>query len=337
MNLEERKNALVELGHRLSFSLDIYTIAQKAKIINPWFSVDSTNAAIAAIIENFLNLDKLNEWLSKYSIKETAQKKIGLILAGNIPLVGFHDIISVFLSGHKSIIKLSEKDSVLTKFIFSELFKVNPKTEKYFQFEERLKEYDAVIATGSDSTGKYFEKYFKNVPSIIRKNRHGVAVVTSSNSKEQIQALGNDIFKYFGLGCRNVSKVYLKKGLKVDFILDELESYKEVANHNKYKNNYDYTYALYLMNSVEFFTNDFLIMKPDSNIVSRIATLHYEHFDDLNLLEEHLIENQEKIQCVVGDVRFKNIRTLPFGESQRPALWDYADGVDTLDFLIKLK
>ena len=333
MTLQDRIAVLSQLKEVILTDPDWDRTVRMAVAKNLWFTEASIIESFNAISNDYLEAEKLNQWVKAYEISEGAPKTIGLILAGNIPFVGIHDIISVFVSGHKANIKLSGKDSVLNMFLFQKLKELEPKTEAYFNIVERLENYDAVIATGSNTTGNYFEKYFSHVPSIIRKNRHGVAVITNETSDENIQKLGKDIFSFFGLGCRNVSKIYLPEGTEVAKVFDQLNDFAEVKNHNKYMNNYDYNYALFLMNDKKFYTNDFLIMKPDASISSRIASVHYEYYNDLEVLESHLKACQDEIQCVISEPVFSDLNVLPFGESQSPQLWDYADGVDTMAFL----
>jgi len=336
MNLQERRDVLVKWGKRIGQDEDFDFIVSKSSAYNPWFDEKNIREGVTAICDQYLSEEKLNQWISNYEFFENNPQKIGLVLAGNIPMVGFHDVLSVFLSGHKSQIKLSDKDNILLPYVLKVLESIDSRTVDYFEFVERLQDFDAVIATGSNTAGQYFERYFGKVPHIIRKNRSGVAVVQAQTSKAQIKKLGMDIFSYYGLGCRNVSKIYLEEGLKVDKVFDELNDFKFVNQHAKYMNNYDYNYALYQMNDDNFFTNDFLILKPDQNISSRIAAVNYEYFNDLDKLEEHLHSCKNEIQCVISNPVFKDLKVIPFGESQSPELWDYADGVDTMEFLLRL-
>ena len=227
-------------------------------------------------------------------------KTIGLILAGNIPLVGFHDVLSVFISGHRSQIKLSDKDKFLLPFLTNQLLRINPEYSSCFEYVNRLKDYDAIIATGSNTTGNYFEKYFRNVPHIIRKNRHGVAVICNDVKDEELVELGSDIFAYYGLGCRNVSKLYLENGFEIDRLFKAAATHEEVMKHNKYMNNYDYNNAMYLLNKEDFLTNDFLLLRESTDISSRIATVNYEYFQDTDSLIPELRNKQQEIQCVVS-------------------------------------
>jgi len=335
--LEGRINAIVQLGQSLlPVSGDLESVIQKAYIDNPWFTRENVIQSLEAVINEYCNQDKLSTWLSRYDIQETEGKNVGLILAGNIPLVGFHDVLSVFLTGHKAQIKLSDRDTILTKYIIAQLTNQAPEFKDAFEFVDRLSDYDAVIATGSDSTGKYFEKYFGSVPNIIRRNRNGVAIISADESASNLDKLGDDIFNYFGLGCRNVSKIYIEEGMTRDTIFEAIEKRKSIINHNKFKNNYDYSYALYLMNKEEFYTNNFLIMRPNTDIASRIACLHYEFFTDRQALEKQLLESKDLIQCIVSEKPVEGFTHFGFGQAQCPALEDYADGVDTIEFLSQL-
>jgi len=336
MTLNDRIDALVALAQSIDHEAN-HAMYVQAKLKNPWFTIDNIKKAIDSIQDQFLNEDKLNEWLSHYSIDDNkGPKKIGLILAGNIPLVGMHDILSVFLSGHESIIKMSDKDTILTTYLINKLQALSPETSSYFSTVERLSDYDAVIATGSDSTSRVFNKYFSHVPHIIRRNRNGIAVISISDNRDTLKDFHHDLFDYFGLGCRNVSKVYLENGVSTDLIFESIVGASDIINHNKYKNNYDYAYALYLMNQEDFKTNDILIMRENESIASRIACLHYEYYQDKSSLEKSLISQRDNIQCIVSSFPVDGFSHFKFGEAQCPALSDYADGVDTIQFLSDL-
>lgn len=338
MNLGERIDALIKLGEQLSINEDIQNAAVKrAYLENKWFVEENSKQAIHAIARHFLERKKLEQWLSAYSISdEISPKKIGLILAGNIPLVGFHDVLSVFISGHISVIKLSDKDKILLPAILQLLQEIDARTSAYFEIVERLTDYQAVIATGSDNTAVHFEYYFKHVPNIIRRNRNAVAILHGQETREDIVTLGKDIFNYFGLGCRNVSKLYLPTDYDLQFIMEALHDYKELVLHNKYKNNFDYNYAIYLLNQDEFLMNGCVLLKESSDISSRIAMLGYEYYNSIEELVPVLNERDNEIQCVVSNQQIENINTIPHGRAQEPSLADYADGVDTFEFLLKL-
>jgi len=339
MELKNRIKALSFLGEEIRSNSDWLTgpisIAYNE---NRWFTPENSRKALNAISNQFLKDSVLEAWSNEYGIKDdVSPKKVGLVLAGNIPMVGFHDILSTFISGNISLIKCSSKDSVLLKAVIGRMVDHFPESENYFQFTERLKGFDAVIATGSNNSARYFEQYFGKYPNIIRKNRSAVGVIDGTESKEDFLALGEDIFNYFGLGCRNVSKLYVPQKYNFDSLLGTLhEEFKELANHNKYRNNFDYNNALFLLNKVEFLMSGSLIIMESKDITSRIATLHYEVYSDKNDLANHLHEVEDQIQCIVSKSPISDIKTFNFGEAQKPSISDYADGVDTLQFLKSL-
>ena len=338
MILERRIKALNHLGQLLVKQNGVpENIVAKAKAQNPWFTVENVQKATLEIANNFLQENKLKQWLSAYKIpSETNVKKIGLLLAGNIPLVGFHDVLCTIITGHTALIKASDRDKVLIEYLLSELVAYEAEFTESFQFVERLQYYDAVIATGSDSSGRYFKKYFGKVPHIIRMNRNGVSVIYNDTSDEALEDLGKDLFGYFGLGCRNVSKLYLEKDFDVQRIFKAIEKHRDIIHHNKYKNNYDYNFAMYLLNKEDFLTNDFIVIREHKSIASRIAALHYSYFDDTESLNSELAEHKEDIQCVITDRDLEGFKVFGYGMAQQPALDDYADGVDTLEFLLSL-
>lgn len=339
LTLSARIKALALLGEKLR-SLDSdewQLVMDDAKARNGWFTIPSQVQALAAIREDMLDEKKLEEWVQPYQdLASKEQKKIGLILAGNIPAVGFHDVLSCLISGHYALIKASDKDSVLIHHLLKILVEIEPAFEHEFEFTEQLKTMEAVIATGSNNTGRYFHTYFDKYPNIIRNHRNSVAILTGMESDETLYAIGADIFTYFGLGCRNVSKIYVPEGYNFTQLLEVLHQYKEIVLHHKYKNNFDYNIALFLLNKVQYINNGCLILLEDKRLASRIASLHYEYYDEPTLLAERLKEDAENIQCIVSSVQIQNLATLPPGQSQRPALSDYADGTDTLSFLNSL-
>lgn len=339
MELKRRIAALEYLGDKISEQGGVpIEIAQKAKALNPWFTIENVQKATIEIASAFLNKVKLVDWLDKYpkAQEDSNQKKVGLLLAGNIPLVGFHDVLCTFISGHTSLIKASERDKVLLEYLLSILIDFDADCSSRFQFVDRLQGYQAVIATGSDTSGRYFKKYFGTVPHIIRLNRNGVAVLHKETTDEQLHNLGKDIFGYFGLGCRNVSKLYLEKGFDVQRVFSAIERHRDIIHHHKYKNNYDYNFALYLLNKDDFLTNDFLVMRENKDIGSRIAALHYSYFENPTALQSELKAHQNQIQCVISDKDIQGFKVFDFGQAQQPALDDYADSVDTLEFLLDL-
>lgn len=336
MTLTERIAALSALGQTLLREDDDYlaaTIARTA-IHNPWFTVAHQQQAIRAIATNMLDEQALHNWVATYDLPEYQwPKHIGLVMAGNLPLVGFHDVLCVFVAGHKGIIKLSEKDLYLLPALLRMLAQVEPRTADYFETVERLTGFDAVIATGSNNSARYFHAYFDKYPHIIRSNRNAVAVLSGQETHEELVALGRDVFDYFGLGCRNVSKLYLPVGYGFDPLLEALYEYRDVVNHTKYKNNFDYNYALYLLNKVEFQANGCIMLRPDTSLQSAIATLHYDYYTDADHVAAMLLAQQSDIQLVVSHRPLPGITTFAPGQAQQPTLSDYADGVDTMAFL----
>lgn len=297
----------------------------RASVMNPWF--DSANLKRALLgLSYMLEEDKLKTWVKQYRLTESP-KNVGVIMAGNIPLVGFHDVLCVALSGHNALMKLSSEDQVLWPMVLELMSKLTDDISYMQLVPNRMSDYDAIIATGSDNSARYFESYFGHVPNIIRKNRTSVAVLTGDEDEAQLKALGNDIFGYFGLGCRNVSKLFVPQDYDLDAFFKGIYDFKDVINHNKYVNNYDYNKAIYLMNQEPILENGFLILRETTDLNSPLAVMFYQRYQSESEVEGYLNEHQEKIQAVVG----KN--HIPFGGAQRPDLTDYADGVDTMKFL----
>lgn len=304
---------------------------------NAWFTADSVLHAIKAI-GLMLNEKDLTLWLDKYPIENTRSgKKVGLILAGNIPLVGFHDVLCVLITGNYALIKSSSNDARLIKCVLELLTTIEPHYKEQYSFVERLTDFDAVIATGSNNTSRYFEYYFGKVPNIIRKNRSSIAMLRGDETAEQLYQLGHDIFDYFGLGCRNVSKLLVPNDYNFNFFFESIEVYNDIINHNKYNNNYFYNKSIYLVNSDKHLDNNFLLLKEDTRLASPLGVLYFEYYDDLEAAKSKLIEESDRIQCVVSSIPLEiNNQVVDFGRSQQPALWDYADGVDTMAFLTNL-
>ncbi len=311
--------------------LDLIKLSQSH---NGWYTPENVFSAINSWA-NALTEENLNKWLSKYNFQNTKTKSIGIILAGNIPLVGFHDFLSVLISGHTVLVKTSSNDQKLMPFLAKYLISLNENLKDYITFVDgKLENYDAVIATGSNNTARYFEYYFKDKPSIIRKSRNSVCVLDGSESKEQMIALGEDIFRYFGLGCRNVSKLFIPRNYNFDQFFNGMFPYQDVIKYEKYANNYDYNKAVFLMSNFALLDNEFLTIKEDSSYASPIASVFYEFYDDLEILKMRLENEKEQIQCIVSNNLIEN--SIDFGQTQNPNLWDYADNVDTLEFLIKI-
>lgn len=302
---------------------------------NNWFTADNTRQAINGISE-FLYQEKLTKWIEPYHLNDTINPRaVGLMMAGNIPAVGFHDLLCVLITGHTACVKLSSSDQVLIKWLVAQLIQVEPRFKSRVVFEEMLKAKDAYIATGSDNSSRYFDYYFGKYPHIIRKNRTSVGVINGSESHEDFKKLGLDVFQYFGLGCRNVSKLFVPNEESLRSFLDAIEGYHFIASHHKYLNNYDYNKSIYLVNKEPHLDNGFLLLKESTELVSPIAVLFYEIYTDQSELENKLLALAEKIQCVVSkDGAFTG--SFDFGRAQCPALDDYADRVDTIAFLTSL-
>ena len=302
---------------------------------NAWFTQAEVERALSSL-HFMLSGDDLEKWFENITLS-ASPKKIGLILAGNIPMVGFHDVLCVLATGNTALLKLSSSDDKLLPALLTELVRIEPLLSDRIIYTERLKDFDAIIATGSNNTSRYFEYYFGKVPHIIRKNRNSVAVLTGTESAAEIEALGHDIFDYFGLGCRNVSKIYLPEGYEIKQFFEPLETFQPIFNHFKYNNNYDYNKSIYLVNAAKHFDNGFLLLKEDVSMASPLAVLYYEYYTDLDAVEQRLRQQEEQIQCVVSKADLQlGIPVLTFGQSQQPKLWDYADNVNTIDFLNSL-
>jgi Acyl-CoA reductase (LuxC) len=347
MELIQRIKSFVQLGEFLRdySSGEIESVRSKElddivindRIYNPWFTEQNIKDAIKAIGES-LSSEKLNLWINKYPELDKQKKTriIGVVTAGNIPLVGFHDFITVLISGNKFLGKLSTKDNRLLKFIVDYLIELDKEFESLIEFtEDKLENFDAVIATGSNNTARYFEYYFGKYPHIIRKNRNSVAVLTGDETKEEIELLAKDVFSYFGLGCRNVSKLFIPADYSFENFFENIEDYSYVYQHNKYANNYDYNKSVYLMNQIQHLDNGFVILKEDENLSSPIGVLFYQHYNKIDDVNKFLEMNKDQIQCVVSNQDIVNDK-IPFGKAQQPELWDYADNVDTMSFLLNL-
>ncbi|MBB1140012.1 acyl-CoA reductase [Myroides sp. WP-1] len=352
MDLEAKKKAFVALGDFLrQFATNEFVKSEKVEYNDPFFS--SFEALIETSVHyngwfvkeqvliavqswaDALTEENLTQWCAAYDFSREPLKKVGLILAGNIPLVGFHDLVSVLLSGNIALVKLSSNDQKILPFLAEYLQTVEP------QFKERLvfiagkmEGFDAVIATGSNNTARYFDYYFSTVPHIIRKNRNSVALLTGEETPDQLTALAKDIFTYYGLGCRNVSKLFVPKGYNFDAFFQGMYAQKEVIEYEKYANNYDYNKAVFLMSEFQLLDNGFLTIKEDASYASPISSVYYEYYDTVEEVVERLRVDQEKIQCIVSNGLTED--SIAFGQTQHPQLWDYADQVDTLEFLLKL-
>ena len=336
MTIESRIQSLVQLGSllnkhaesRAELDSELELAINRAVIYNGWFTSKNVRKALSAIVE-MITEDQLKAWSSAYKLE--GGKRVAIIMAGNIPLVGFHDLLCVLISGHMAIVKMSTDDNQLLPIIVEALKKIEPSfTDKIHFTKDNIVNFDAVIATGSSNSARYFEHYFSKYPNIIRKSRSSVAILDGSESEEELLGLANDVFQYFGLGCRSISKVFLPKDYDLNLLFNVFYAHKEVIDNKKYVNNYDYNKAVYMMGQHEITENGFLIMKQETALKSPVSVLHYEFYDDLELVHRLVADYQEKIQCVTGR------GFIPFGKAQCPALDDYADGVDTMLFLQSL-
>lgn len=334
-------------GDRPELGEEIETRLRAVAVKNPWFSREQVVAAFQAWGQ-CLQPDAIQKWLNAYPAlrQSRSSKVIGVINAGNIPLVGLHDLLTVLITGHSYIGKNASDDSFLLPWMAEKLIKADPALRSRIQFVERLQGMDAVIATGSDNSARYFEHYFGKYPHIIRKNRNGVAVLTGQETAADLTALGNDIFRFFGLGCRNVSKLYVPADYQFDDFFSAQVGYADVMSHNKYMNNVDYNNTVFLMKGLPFLSNNFLLLREDAAIASPIGVLHVERYTSLPTLASQFSEHPEKLQCIVCSeeseraLKKETNVMLPyvrFGNSQLPALWDYADGVDTVNFLLGIR
>jgi hypothetical protein len=341
MTLEERIKSFSALGEYLRNAFtessghgnyrELNTLIENQVIHNAWFTPGNVRQAINSIAYE-LTEENLNKWMSAYPQLEENTKpvKVGVIMAGNIPLVGFHDFLSVLISGNNLIAKTSSKDSELIIFISSVLCDINPEFRTKIEFTENtLSHFDAVIATGSNNSSRYFEYYFGKYPNLIRKNRNSIAVLEGRESPGELESLGTDIFSYFGLGCRNVSKLYLPEGYDIKSLTKHWDQFSDCINNEKYGNNYDFNKAVYIVNKVPFHDAGYLLIKEDAKLTSPVSVLHYTFYGSQSALEQELTELDSQIQCIVGK------KYIPFGKAQSPNLWDYADGNDTIEFLLK--
>ena len=338
MKLQERINAFTALGATIQNSIsqldsiEMRELLSAARANNGWFTEDSVLMALKQWSEA-LTKSNLEKWVSLYNISEENlnPKTIAIVMAGNIPLVGFHDFVSVLITGNKVLSKMSSNDKILLSYLTQKLIEINSEFKNYIRTtKEQLTNFDAVIATGSNNTARYFDYYFKKHPSIIRKNRNSVALITGNETPEQMQLLAKDVFTYFGLGCRNVSKILVPKGYDWDHFFNNMFVEKDIINNHKYANNYDYNKAVYLMSNVKLLDNEFMLLKEDAGYSSPISVVFYEFYETVEEAKQKLENEASQIQCVVSNDH------LAHGETQNPQLWDYADGVDTIEFILNL-
>jgi len=330
MTTDRRTDLLCNLGtYMQSGDPSWEDVKQRAVQANAWFTAGHIDLAIDNIVAQYLQKDRLQEWLSHYQLPATS-KTVGIVMAGNIPLVGFHDFLCGFMSGHKLLLKLSSKDDVLLKYILLKLGEWEPEVSEQVQIAERLNDCDAYIATGSNNTARYFEHYFGKYPNIIRKNRTSVAILDGNETDEELALLADDVYHYYGLGCRNVTQVCVPRDYDFARLLRIFNKHNSYADLNKYKNNYDYHLAIYLLNRIPYMSNESLLMVENLMPFSAVSVLHYRFYDNKEELTD-ILEHSEEIQAIIGKGH------VPFGDSQKPALSEYADGVDTMQFLCGLK
>ena len=354
MELEKRIRAFIRLGSalRVIFGEEdaAFTSAEMAKMkflrkeadevasYNAWFTKDFVYGALLALGES-MREKKLRKWLTAYrsvSVAPSHLKTVGVVMAGNLPAVGFHDFLSVLMSGHRIQARLSSDDNKLLPAVAEVLTAIEPDFSNYVSFTEgQMRNFDAVIATGSNNTSRYFEYYFGKYPNIIRKNRNGVAVLTGNETEEQMKALAKDVFLYYGLGCRNVAKLFVPQNYDFIPLLKGFEAWHQINQNHKYFNNYEYNKAIFLVNGRHHLDTGNLLVVEEENFASPVSVLHYEYYSEPMVLQNQLLINHESIQCVVSEADFLT-DLVPFGKSQSPELWDYADGVDTMAFLLRL-
>jgi len=352
MSLDKRIQAFVNLGIFLSqyntatiekkkdllfndLFFDVFkTQIKRAEEYNSWFTKNNVLFALESW-SKALTESNIIKWLTNYSIPEQNSKTIAIIMAGNIPLVGFHDFLCVAISGHKIKVKLSSSDKYFIPLIAKYLEHIEPEFKEKFEFTEtKLENYDAVIATGSNNTARYFEYYFGKHPHIIRKSRNAVAVLSGNETQKQLEGLSDDIFRYYGLGCRSISKIYVPENYNFDTLFKAVYKHKDIINYTKYANNYDYNKAVYLMSLFKIQENGFLMLKEDTSYSSPIASLFYEYYTHIDTLKKRLNADADKIQCISTELAIDD--AVKLGQTQSPKLWNYADNVDTLKFLLEL-
>ena len=347
MNLNDRIELVSELGQFFKKYLDtnydntnddkliaFEKTIQQGKLNNPWFTDQNMKVNLSYWAEK-LNKYDLTQWMNNYDTMNVSSKSVAIIMAGNIPLVGFHDFLSVFLCGHNSIIKLSSNDKHILPFLTNLMISINNElSKKIIYIEGKLQGYDAVIATGSNNTSRYFEYYFKNKKSIIRKSRNSIAVLDGSENEDDLSLLGDDIFTYFGLGCRSISKLYVPENYCFDLFFNSIFKWNDLINSHKYANNYDYNKAIYLMSEYKFFDNGFFMVKEGSELYSPISTINYEFYNDISTLKQKIKADDKDIQCIVSNTEIEN--KINFGETQKPSLSQYADNIDVVEFLLTI-
>lgn len=341
MKHQERISAFIELGKVLGSVAENLAksnwseVVNQAEANNRWFTQENIALALKGI-SYMLEGEKLEKWLAAYpNIPEKGEKRVGLIMAGNIPLVGFHDLLCVLASGNTAVVKVSSQDEILPAKLLETIAEISPELADKIELSDgKLESFTHVIATGSDNSARYFEYYFGKYPNIIRKNRNSIAIINGDESLDELRALGKDIFRYFGLGCRNVSKVYLSDKMEPKTFLATLEDWKPIGNHNKYFNNYEYHKAIFLVERMAHLDNGFLLLREEASLGCPVGVLHFQTYATLDQMKAEVKIHEDEIQCVVASEKLGLENSVPFGKAQSPELWDYADGVDTMAFLL---
>ncbi len=331
MNYSQRTRALSQLGDILKQVDESQPVLQKAYVLNNWFTIDMQLRSVRSWAA-LLTEKNIKAWLDRYKLPDRSEpKKVLIIMAGNIPLVGLHDLISVVAAGHIALVKPASDDTELVKWLIESWKGACPWLGDYITLvEERQgKNFDAVIATGSNNSNRYFEYYFSDKKRLLRKNRNSIAVIDGSETPDELDGLADDVFMYFGMGCRNVSKLLLPQGYNIESMMLAFERYKDIIHHNKYANNYTYHKAIFLMNGTQHLDNNFLLLKIDDGIASPLSVLLFQFYDNPADVDVYIEAHKNELQCVVGSAP----AYVPFGKSQSPQLSDYADGVDTINFL----
>lgn len=331
LHLSHRITAFAQLGDRLRHlaPYDFSQLAEKAQLENPWFTPENVQRALTGI-SRFMEHDKLTAWAGSYRVAQNKPLTIAVIMAGNIPLVGFHDLLCVLISGHRALVKYSNKDRALLTTMVQWLIEIEPSFHDFITLTDNtIKDFDAVIATGSDNSARYFQYYFGKYPHIIRKNRVSVAVLSGRESHTELENLGEDVFAYFGLGCRNVAKIYLPEGYDIYQLHKPWKRFESIILHHKYANNYDYNKSIFLVNRQPFTDFGFVLLRETKELVSPVAVVHVEYYRLADEVKKDLLQHAPKIQCIVGNMP----DAIPFGQAQYPEVHHYADGIDTMAFL----
>ena len=343
LSLNQRIQVLADLGERIQFELNhspyneaFENLLNKVNQRNPWFTKESVVQSLS-VWANLLESNNLNHFISRYEtvlFEKKNDKVVLLILAGNIPLVGLHDVICSFLSGSKSMIKVSSKDALLLSYLIEQIKTINSTASDYFEISEtKAQGFTHVIATGSNNSARYFDHYFSKFPNIIRKNRSSLAIITQETTDTELEYLANDVFQYFGLGCRNVTQLCVPHSFDFDRLKNAFNSYATIINHNKYANNYDYHKAIALMNGDPFIDFEFILLQNKSMLKSPLGVLHYNFYENVTEVDSYIQEHRANIQCVVSS-QSTSFNEVNFGQTQQPKLWDFADQIDTLQFLL---